>query len=95
LFEVLTIHSSPRHEIDLLDLPSIFHPWDDELGWDYAKVFSDEKAYQNPHETGQLYERYGIVDGGCVILLRPDQHVCMITAMEGAAKLCKAHIEEW
>lgn len=95
MLQVLTIHKSPRHEINLLDLPAVFHPWDDELGWDYDKVYTDEKAYQRPEETGHLYETWGIGQKGCVMLLRPDRHVCMITGVEEAPELCRRYLRNW
>lgn len=92
LLEVFTVHTCPRHEMPLLDLPDIFHPWDPELGWDYGKVFTDEKAYQNPVDTGHLYRDFGIADEGCVLLLRPDHHVCAILRIEDAAQLCMQYL---
>lgn len=62
--EALLIHSSPRTSVSLLDLPEIFHPFDDKLGWDYSRVFADRDAYAG----------YGI-DEGCIVVCRPDQHV--------------------
>lgn len=62
--EVLLVHSSPRTDISILDLPNIFHPFDENLGWDYSRVFADAGAY----------EGYGVEDG-CVVVCRPDQHV--------------------
>lgn len=62
--EALLIHSSPRTSVSLLDLPEVFHPFDDKLEWDYSRVFADEDAYAE----------YGI-DGWCIVVCRPDQHV--------------------
>ena len=62
--EPLLIHSSPRTSVSLLDLPEIFHPFDDKLGWDYWRVFSDRDAYAG----------YGINEW-CIVVCRPDQHV--------------------
>ena len=74
VIEVLTIHAAPRTSIELLDLPEIYHPWDEERGWDYAKVFVDDESH---HEGfGKAYERYGIDRSrGCFVVCRPDQHV--------------------
>lgn len=74
VIEVLTVHSAPRTSIDLLDLPEIYHPWDDDRGWDYGKVFVDDISY---HEGfGDVYEKYGIDRArGCFVVCRPDQHV--------------------
>jgi phenol 2-monooxygenase len=95
MFEVFGVHKSPRHEVNLLDLPAIVHPWDDELGWDYGKVYTDEKAYQNPTETGHLYEDYGVMEEGCAILLRPDHHVCIIANIKSVPELCKQYLKKW
>jgi phenol 2-monooxygenase len=62
--EILLIHSSSRIDVSILDLPDIFHPFDEALGWDYSRVFADMDAY----------EGYGVEDG-CVVVCRPDQHV--------------------
>jgi len=74
VIEVLTIHSAPRTPINLLDLPDIYHPWDNDRGWDYGKVFVDDVSY---HEGfGAAYEKYGIErERGCFVVCRPDQHV--------------------
>lgn len=74
VIEILTIHSAPRTSINLLDLPEIYHPWDDARGWDYEKVFVDDVSY---HEGfGEAYEKYGIDRRrGCFVVCRPDQHV--------------------
>lgn len=62
--EILLVHSSPRTDISILDLPDIFHPFDESFGWDYSRVFADLDAY----------EGYRVEDG-CVAVCRPDQHV--------------------
>lgn len=95
ILEVFTVHTCPRHEMSLLDLPEVFHPWNTELGWDYGKVFTDEQAYQNPINTGHLYKDYGIGQEGCVVLLRPDQHVCVISKMEDSVELCTQYLSRW
>jgi phenol 2-monooxygenase len=35
MIDVLLIHSSSRNTVKLLDSPSIFHPFDEVMGWDY------------------------------------------------------------
>lgn len=95
IVEVFTVHTCRRHDMNLLDLPDVFHPWHPELGWDYGKVFTDEKSYQNPVDTGHMYQDFGIADEGCALLLRPDQHVCMISRVEDAADLCTELLSKW
>lgn len=71
--EPLLIHRSPRVEINLLDLPAIFHPYDDTFGCDYWKVFADETSHVEHLGT---VKQSGISEGsGVLILCRPDQHV--------------------
>ncbi|EEU33337.1 uncharacterized protein NECHADRAFT_89551 [Fusarium vanettenii 77-13-4] len=80
-FEILTVHSSPRHEVELLSLPDIFHPYSEEYGWDYEKVFVDDVSYHEGH--GQAYASYGIdTTRGCVVVVRPDQYVSWIGELE-------------
>ncbi|SPO03695.1 probable FAD monooxygenase [Cephalotrichum gorgonifer] len=86
LIEILTIHSAPRAAVELLSLPEIFHPFSDEYGWDYNKVFVDDVSY---HEgDGRAYENYGI-DGrmGCVVIVRPDQYVSWIGDLEDSKEM--------
>lgn len=81
--EPLLIQSNPRTAVNLLDIPEIFHPFDDALGWDYWKVFADDMS-------DQAYKGYGIDLGGqgCLVLCRPDQHVAWIGGMQDVAGLC-------
>lgn len=85
--EPLLIQSNPRSAVSLLDLPEIFHPFDTALGWDYWKVFFDDRAYDG--ESGQAYKGYGIGEGGlgCLVLCRPDQHVAWIGCMQDVGGL--------
>jgi phenol 2-monooxygenase len=81
MFELITIHSAPRVKVELLSLPDVLHPWSDEYGWDYNKVFVDDMSYHEGH--GQAYEQYGIdAKTGCVVLVRPDQYVSWIGEIE-------------
>ena len=72
VIDLLVIHSAPRTEIELLDLPDIFHPFDDKTGYDYDKVFVDDESYHDGH--GQAYKNYGVdKEVGRVVIIRPDQ----------------------
>ncbi|KAK9416027.1 putative Phenol hydroxylase [Seiridium unicorne] len=80
--EVLTVHSSKREETELLrDFPEILHPFDKQRGWDYSKVYVDAESY---HEGGgRAYESYGVdKQRGCVLAVRPDQHVGWLGELE-------------
>ncbi|KAI9890267.1 MAG: hypothetical protein M1814_004302 [Vezdaea aestivalis] len=86
LIEVVMVHSAPREEVELLDLHEVYHPWDDDLGWDYWKVFADSKALDGTY--GDVYSQFGIDrDQGCMVLCRPDQHVAYIGGLDSAANL--------
>ncbi|KAL8785271.1 MAG: hypothetical protein Q9213_003475 [Squamulea squamosa] len=81
VIEVLTIHSSPRTETNLFDFHDIFHPYHQDLGWDYWKVFVDDVAALE--NSGDAYVSYGIDrHDGCLVVCRPDQHVGYIGALE-------------
>ncbi|CAP94940.1 Pc21g00430 [Penicillium rubens Wisconsin 54-1255] len=81
LVELLLIQSSPISAVNLLDLPEIFRPFDDTMGWDYCKVFA--------HDRNQAYTGYDIDEGGPghLVLCRPDQHIAWIGSMEDTAGL--------
>lgn len=81
IVKLLLIQSCPRGAVNLLDLPELFHPFDDIMGWDYWKAFADDRD--------QAYNGYGIDKGGsrCLVLCRPDQHVAWIGSMEDTAGL--------
>jgi len=82
MVELFTIHAANRTSISLLELPEVFYgPWDEELGWDYWKVFVDDDAL---HEgPAKAYEKLGIDRSrGCMVVVRPDQHVSFIGELE-------------
>ena len=77
--EVITIHAAKRADIELLDLHEVFHPWSDEGGWDYWKVYADDASW---HEGDcNAYKTLGIGMDGCMMLLRPDGYVSLLCSM--------------
>ncbi|KAF7957348.1 hypothetical protein EAE96_002933 [Botrytis aclada] len=79
--EILMIHSAPRRNIELLDLPDIFHPWSRRDGYDYDKVYVDDVSYHEGY--GKAYEGFGVDrKRGCMVLVRPDQYVSWIGELE-------------
>ncbi|KAJ5173253.1 hypothetical protein N7492_005846 [Penicillium capsulatum] len=80
------IHCAERLGIELHDLPAIFRPWTDTHGVDYNKVWVDEAAYHYAG-GGELYKSFGIGARGCMVLLRPDQHVSFLSDMDDVAGL--------
>lgn len=74
VIEVLTVHSSPRHEVTVFDFEEVFRPFEAKDGWDYWKVFVDDQSYHEGH--GEAYKNYGIdPKKGCAVILRPDQYI--------------------
>ena len=81
VIEILTLHSVKRQNVELLELPDIFHPFDSNTGWDYEKVFADDISYHEGH--GEAYKNYGVdKERGCVVIVRPDQYVGWIGELE-------------
>jgi phenol 2-monooxygenase len=74
VIEVLTIHSSSRNEVDALSLSNIFHPWSESKGHHYWRIFARD------NDGGDdIYKAFDIdEDVGCLIVVRPDQHVAYI-----------------
>lgn len=86
LLEILTIHSAPREAVELADFPELLHPLDDRLGWDYDKIFVDDESYYEAH--GEAYRKLGVdKQRGCVVVVRPDQHVGWIGELEDMSEL--------
>lgn len=80
--EVITVHSSPRAKIELLDLHPIFHPWSDDQGWDYWKVYADDAdvlGVQSDAYNVCGVEREG---KGLLAVVRPDGYVGLLTDWE-------------
>lgn len=94
VIEVLTIHSAPRHEVDLFDFPEMLRPFSEENGWDYWKVYVDAQSYHEGH--GQAYLNYGVdPTEGCLVVIRPDQHVSYIGGLEDLDAVDRFFSEFW
>ncbi|KAK4705032.1 phenol 2-monooxygenase (NADPH), partial [Phenoliferia sp. Uapishka_3] len=77
VIDVITIHSSPRIDVELYDFPqpSIFPPHN------YKKIYADEPSYHRG--DGKAYETYGISkEVGAVVIVRPDQYTSLIVGLE-------------
>jgi phenol 2-monooxygenase len=86
VIEILTIHSARRAETEMHDFPEIFRPFSERDGWDYWKIYVDDRSYHEGH--GKAYENYGVdPKKGCVVILRPDQHVSWIGDLEDSADM--------
>ncbi|KAL3466999.1 FAD binding domain-containing protein [Aspergillus heterothallicus] len=91
VLEGILIHVGSRTSVDFMDIPEMFRPFDDKLGWDYGKVYVDDGSYG--HGSGNLFREFGVHENGCVVLVRPDQHVAMVTRMEQVESL-ESYISE-
>lgn len=74
------IHCASRRKVELMDLPRVFRPLDKNVGYDYWNVFADNQPYGEGR--GPAYGLYGIGAKGCIVLLRPDQLVAFVGALE-------------
>ncbi|OQE17780.1 hypothetical protein PENFLA_c023G07827 [Penicillium flavigenum] len=84
--EAIIIHSAKRASIELMNLPEVFHPWDDQDGWDYWRVYTDDESYHDGH--GEVYERCGIDrDVGCVAVIRPDGYCSLLCKMDQTSQI--------
>ncbi|CDM35428.1 Aromatic-ring hydroxylase-like [Penicillium roqueforti FM164] len=79
------VHCAPRKSVDLMELPKLFIPFDENLGYDYWRVFADEELYSE--KRGRAYQQYGIGAEGCTVLVRPDQHVALIGTLDDFAAI--------
>ncbi|OQD80707.1 hypothetical protein PENANT_c033G02357 [Penicillium antarcticum] len=80
VIEILTVHAGSRKDVELLDLPEAFHPFDNKIGWDYWKVYADDQSYHEGH--GQAYANYGIDSAqGASIIVRPDQYPYRLSSL--------------
>uniref|UniRef100_A0A8H7N2X0 FAD-binding domain-containing protein n=1 Tax=Bionectria ochroleuca TaxID=29856 RepID=A0A8H7N2X0_BIOOC len=83
--EILTIHSSKREEVELMDLHPSFRPWSED-GWDYWAIYADDDSYHDGH--GRVYERCGInKEEGCFIVVRPDGYISTIRSLNQTTEI--------
>lgn len=79
------IHCAPRRDVDLMHIPNAFRPFSDEFGFDYWKTFAGNRSDGEDH--GSAYRLYGIGAEGCILLIRPDQHVAFIGGLGDLAAI--------
>lgn len=82
IFDVITIHSNSREEIEMQDFPApALYP-----KWDYRKIYADCEDWHIGHP--RAYEKYGIDPvKGCVVVVRPDGYVSLVTDFESTKDL--------
>ncbi|EGG02844.1 uncharacterized protein MELLADRAFT_38407 [Melampsora larici-populina 98AG31] len=90
ILDCITIASSPRISLELEHFHQILRPLQGQHGFgSYLKIFTDEASYREGH--GHAYEKYGInPDVGCMLVVRPDQHVSLILDLDDHLALSKS-----
>ncbi|KAJ4159541.1 uncharacterized protein LMH87_008439 [Akanthomyces muscarius] len=83
VFEIFAIHRAPRTAVTIFDFPSIFRRFSETDGYDYDKIYVDDISYHEGH--GKIYEEFGIAEHGCIVVVRPDQHVSYIGSLSEPA----------
>ena len=76
--KVYLLHSAPRLSIEHQDLPELFLPIDENYGFDYDRVYADS---DNPSILS-AYQKFAIPVEGCLVLVRPDQHISLIVSLQ-------------
>ncbi|KAE8333485.1 FAD binding domain-containing protein [Aspergillus sergii] len=88
--DVVTIHSAPVEDVQLFDFPEALRPFDDNNGWEYDKIWGDEKCHWDLQCDGKAYEKWGVDRlKGAVVALRPDQYIGWIGDLEDVEGLSK------
>ncbi|GIC91746.1 putative phenol 2-monooxygenase [Aspergillus udagawae] len=83
LVEVITIHSAPVRDMDFFDFPEMLRLFDQERGWAYDKIWSDDECFWDRQCTGKGYESWSVDRvRGALVILRPDQHIGWVGKIE-------------
>lgn len=82
VFDVLTIYSTKRHDVEMTDFPEFCRPVDFKGRMDYWKLYSGVDSTYHEGEV-DIYARYGIdKKDGAIAVLRPDGYVSMVTKFD-------------
>ncbi|KAJ7321851.1 FAD binding domain-containing protein [Mycena albidolilacea] len=87
VIEVLTLTSSPRKALSYSAFPELARPFVGRFRYPtYDQIFSDELSYLDG--GGEAYSGYGVDPNGpgCVVIVRPDQHVADVLGFEGCVE---------
>ncbi|KAM3459852.1 hypothetical protein NHJ6243_006484 [Beauveria neobassiana] len=76
VFDIFAVHKAKRTAVTIFDFPCIFRRFSETDGYDYDKIFVDDNSYHEEH--GDIYKECSISEQGCIVVLRPDQHVSYI-----------------
>lgn len=85
VFEILAVHSAPRTEVSIFDFPEVFRHFHEIDGYDYWKIYVDDVSYHEGH--GKIYETFDVSSSGCAVVIRPDQYISYIGAMDDVDSL--------
>ncbi|SCO30853.1 probable phenol 2-monooxygenase [Fusarium fujikuroi] len=83
--ELTLIHCASRDIVELDDLPRIFTPSQGPMGIDYTKIFVDTASHTGV--GGMVYRDLAIPKTGCIMLIRPDQHVAFRGGLESVSEM--------
>ncbi|KAI9798955.1 MAG: hypothetical protein M1833_004308 [Piccolia ochrophora] len=84
--EVITIHAADRAKVEFQDFPDILHPWHEDRGWDYWKIYADGRDIFGNH--GEAYTTCGINTAcGCIVVVRPDGYIALIGSLEDVERI--------
>ncbi|KAE8375168.1 phenol hydroxylase [Aspergillus bertholletiae] len=76
MIDVVTIHSAPVGDVQVLNFPEALRLLDDDNGWKYDKIWGDEKCPWDLQCDGKVYEKWGVDRlAGAVVALRLDQYI--------------------
>ncbi|CAK7215436.1 hypothetical protein SBRCBS47491_002488 [Sporothrix bragantina] len=85
--QAILVIKSKRQSVQQEQIPPVFTPTTGK--WrikNLDKSFADDESYNSGH--GNAYEAYGInPEEGCMILVRPDHYVSMVTPLENTSKI--------
>ncbi|KAF7178862.1 hypothetical protein CNMCM7691_007684 [Aspergillus felis] len=88
LVEVITIHSAPVRDMDFSDFPEMLRLFDQDRGWAYDKIWSDDECFWDRQCTGKGYEFWGVDRvRGALVILRPDQHIGWVGNIEDVDRM--------
>ncbi|KAI0314441.1 FAD binding domain-containing protein [Amylostereum chailletii] len=77
----------PRSAIEPDAFGDVLRPRKGKYGYrDHNKIFVDDESYHHGH--GHAYQQYGVdTQAGCVVVVRPDQYVALVTDVDDHARL--------
>ncbi|KAI4756407.1 2-polyprenyl-6-methoxyphenol hydroxylase [Aureobasidium sp. EXF-3400] len=86
--ELLLLLAGHQNDIEVFrDIPALYLPIHTKYNMaDINNVFIDDESITGGH--GQAYGSYGVdKDHGCVVVIRPDQYVSMVTSIPNVSKI--------